>query len=181
MARPLCIRRGFMKRIISLLLAVMLILSVAAMAGCNKGSKKADTGSSSNASSSSNALSAASLPEGAVPNATTAEGKATGYYKLDKDEKGRVVRNYTYDSLGKLQGSIGYEYDDNGFVSKEIHYDTEGKITSQIALEHNESGFETKRTTMDAQGKVKSTVVTTYNEDGTTTHTRYDANGKEIK
>ncbi len=165
-----------MKRIISLLLAVMLILSVAAMTGCNKKTeKKADTDTVSSA------LSAASVPEGAVPIATTAEGKATGYTKFDKDEKDRVVRNYTYDSLGKLQGSIGYEYDDNGFVSKEIHYDAQGQVTSQIVLEHNENGFETKRTTMDAQGKVQSSVVTTYHEDGTTTRTKFDANGKEIK
>ena len=156
-----------MKRIISLLLAVMLILSVAMMTGCKKSEKKAE--------------SAASVPEGATPIATTAEGNATGYTKFDKDEKDRVVRNYTYDSLGKLQGSIGYEYDDKDNVAKEIHYNTDGTINTQIVYERNEKGFETKRTEMDANGKVKFSVVTTFNEDGTSSRTKYDADGKEIK
>ena len=165
-----------MKRIISLLLAVMLILSVAAMTGCNKkAEKKADTGAASST------LSAASVPEGAAPIATTAEGKATGYTKVDKDEKDRVVRNYTYDSLGKLQGSIGYEYDGNDFVAKEIHYKADGTVSAQIVFERDEKGFETKRTEMDAQGNVQFSVVTTYNEDGTSTRTKYDAQGQEIK
>ena len=170
-----------MKRIISLLLAIMLILSVAAMVGCNKGSKKTDTGSVSKPSSASSAQSAASVPEGAVPIATTPDGKATGYTKIDKDENGKVTRDYTYDSLGKLQGSVGYEYDDKGNVAKEIHYNADGTVAGQIAFERNEDGLEIRRITMDAQGNVKSSVVTSYNEDGSSTRTKYDAEGKEIR
>ena len=133
-----------MKRIISLMLAIMLILSVAAMVGCNNG-KKADTGSASKPSSASSAQSAASVPEGAAPIATTPDGNATGYTKIEKDEKGNVTRNYTYDSLGKLQGSVGYEYDDKGYVAKEIHYNADGIVSAQIAFERNEKGLETQR------------------------------------
>ena len=163
-----------MKKIIALLLALTLVLSVAVMAGCAKKDKKGSGGDTS-------ATTGAVVPEGADPIATTAEGKATGYTKLEKDEKGRVTRDYTYDSLGELQGSIGYEYDDHDFVIKEIRYNTEGAITSQVVLERNENGMETKRTEMDAQGKVTSVVVTEYDENGNTTRTNYDANGNVIQ
>ena len=165
-----------MKRIISILLAVMLILSVAAMTGCNKKSeKKNDTNTASNA------LSAAKVPEGAEPIATTAEGNATGYHKFDKDEKGRVVRFYTYDSLGTLQVSIGYEYGENDVVTKELHYNADGTLSTQTTFERDKDGKETKRTVTDPKGNVIYTIVTETGEDGELVRTKYDANGKKIK
>ena len=66
-------------------------------------------------------------------------------------------------------------------MAKEIHYNADGTVAGQIAFERNEDGLEIRRITMDAQGNVKSSVVTSYNEDGSSTRTKYDAEGKEIR
>lgn len=169
-----------MKRLISLFLIMMMAIGVLSLTACKKTDNTAVETSSGSAEKVSETENANQVPEGAVPIATTAEGNATGYTKLDKDEDDRVTRDYTYDSLGKLQGSIGYEYDDNGYVVKEIRYDADGNVSSQVLLERDENGFETKRTETDAQGSVKKVIVTEYNEDGSTTRTRYDADGNVI-
>ena len=116
-----------------------------------------------------------------VPADADFTGSATGYTKFDKDDQDRVTRSYTYDSLGKLQGSVGYEYGENDNIVKEIHYDAGDNITAQIEYERDEKGFETKRTEKDAQGNVKYVIVTEYNEDGSSKRTKYDANGNVME
>lgn len=164
-----------MKRIIALLMILMLAVGAVSLTACKKAdTKKADQSASA-------VDNAASIPEDLTPIGTNKDGNPTGYSKVDKDESGRVVRNYTYDSLGKLQGSVEYEYDENDFIVKEIRYNADGKTTSQVAFERNEEGLETKRTESDAQGNVTMVIVTEYNEDGSSTRTKYDANGNVIE
>lgn len=163
-----------MKQLISLLLILMLAVGVLTLTACkNTETKTADQPVSA-------VETVRVIPDDLTPIGTNEDGSATGYTKLDKDEKGRVTRDYTYDSLGELKGSIGYEYDDNDYVVKEIRYDVEGNITSQVAFERDEDGLETKRTDMDAQGNVKTIIVTEYYEDGSTERTKYDADGNVI-
>lgn len=166
-----------MKRLTSVLLIMILALGVISLTAC----KKAENTSAEKPASAAETVSATPVPEGAVPIATTAEGNATGYTKLEKDEDGHVTRDYTYDALGKLQGSVGYEYDENGFSVKEIRYGADGSVASQVLIERNEDGFETQRTETDADGNVRMYVVTEYNEDGSTTRTKYDADWNVIE
>lgn len=163
-----------MKRLISLLMILMLAVGVISLTACKNTETKTDEQPATTVET------VRVIPEDLTPIGTNEDGSATGYTKLDKDEKGRVTRDYTYDSLGELKGSIGYEYDDNDFVVKEIRYDVDGNITSEVLFERNEDGLETQRTEMDAQGNVKTITVTEYYEDGTTERTKYDAEGNVI-
>lgn len=169
-----------MKRLTSLLLILIMAISVVSLTACKKSDTPAEKPASA-AETVSATEAEIQVPEGAVPIATTAEGNATGYTKLDKDEDGHVTRDYTYDALGKLQGSVGYEYDENGFSVKEIRYGSDGSVAAQVLIERNEDGFETQRTEMDADGNVKMYVVTEYSEDGATFRTKYDADWNVIE
>lgn len=143
-----------MKRLIAMLLCLMLALTAVSLTACN------------NAKSTSPTESAASVPEGLTPNSLNAQGNPTGFYKVDKDDKGRVTRNYSYDAQGALTGSIGYEYDNNDNVIKEIYYTDKGEIDYQTAFEKNAEGLVTKRTDMDAQGNPTAITVTEYRDEG---------------
>ena len=161
-----------MKRIISLLLVLLFVLSAAVLTGCKKDETKETEAPT---------VSASSIPEDLTPIGQNSDGSVTGYSKYEKDDEGRVTRDYTYDALGDLQGSIGHEYDENGFVVKDIRYNADGEITSQVEYERNEDGLETRRTEMDAQGNVTSIITTEYGDDGETYRTKYDADWNVIE
>ncbi|MBQ3264541.1 MAG: hypothetical protein IJH07_02060 [Ruminococcus sp.] len=158
-----------MKHIIALLLVLLLMFSAIALTGCKKDeSTEAPTAASS-------------IPDDLTPIGQNGDGSVTGYSKFEKNEEGQITRDYTYDSLGNLQGSIGHEYDENGFIIKDIRYNAQGDITSQVQYERNEDGLETKRTELDAQGNITFVIVTELGDDGNTYRTKYDADGNVIE
>ena len=94
-----------MKRIVSLLIALLMFVSVMSLVACNNDKKEE--------SKDGDAKTSSSVPEDLIPYATAADGSAVGYDKYEYDDQKRVTRHYTYDANGKLTGSLGYEYDDN--------------------------------------------------------------------
>ena len=149
-----------MKRMIALLLCGMLAVSAISLTACKKSSE------SGTAEGGATEVVVASVPDDLVPFSVNADGSATSYYKNDVDDDGRVIRNYTYDSLGQLVSSIGYEYDENGNVSKDIMYNADGEITGQTLYEKTADDLVTKRTDLNSKGEVTSVTTTEYTDFG---------------
>ncbi len=161
-----------MKRILSIALAALVVLSALALSACQKQGDTAET----------TIFDTVSIPEDLTPYSVNADGRPTSYYKNEYDGENRLTRNYTYDALGRLTGSTGYEYDANGYESRDIMYDAEGAVTSQIVYERNEKGDETKRTELDASGAVVSVIEYQYNGNGDLTEiNELDGSGNSIK
>ncbi len=167
-------RRIIMKRIISLLLILLTAVFVLSLTGCGNDDKSGDP-----AQSKTSVTSSVSIPDDLTPYGTNADGNPTGYFKNEYDSSKRLTRNYTYDSLGRLQGSTGYEYDENGNEKRNIMYDANGEVLSQELFERTADGTITKDTKIDKSGTVVSVIEYTYTSFGRPlTIARYDGSGK---
>lgn len=149
-----------MKRIPALLLTGLLAVSVCFLTACQKNE---DGGVSAAGETTAAAV---SVPDDLTPYSVNADGSATSYLKTDLDDDGRVIRSYTYDSLGQLCGSTGFEYDENGNVVKEIMYNEEDAITAQTLYEKTPEDLVTKRTDLNSKGEVTAVSVYEYTDAG---------------
>lgn len=108
---------------------------------------------------------AASAQTGEVKTKTTYEIDSKGKKILDakeeRDERGRVVKEYEYDEYGDLKKYYVYEY--KGKKETAVYeYSPSGKLKEKAVYEYNEAGKKVAKVYYDAAGKVEKKKVYEY-------------------
>ncbi|MCQ2960152.1 MAG: hypothetical protein MJ198_08205 [Bacteroidales bacterium] len=98
-----------------------------------------------------------SAQNGEVKTKTTYEidskGKKVIDSKEERDERGRVIKEYEYDDYGDLKKYYVYEYKGKK-ISAEYEYSATGKLKEKAVYEYNEAGKRTAKLYYDATGKL---------------------------
>lgn len=107
----------------------------------------------------------ASAQMGEVKTKTTYEIDSKGKKILDakeeRDDRGRVVKEYEYDEYGDLKKYYVYEY--KGKKETAVYeYSPSGKLKEKAVYEYNEAGKKTAKLYYDAAGKLEKKKVYEY-------------------
>ena len=101
---------------------------------------------------------------GLAANAQTGEVKTKTVYEVDakgkkildskeeRDDRGRVVKEYTYDDYGDMKKYTVYEYKGKKVVA-EYEYTPAGKLKEKAVYEYNDAGKRTAKLYYDSTGK----------------------------
>lgn len=81
------------------------------------------------------------------------KGKKILDSKEERDDRGRVVKEYEYDEYGDLKKYYVYEYKGKKVVA-EYEYSASGKLKEKAVNVYNEAGRRTERLYYDATGKL---------------------------
>lgn len=81
------------------------------------------------------------------------KGKKLLDSKEERDDRGRVVKEYEYDDYGDLKKYYVYEYKGKK-VTVEYEYSPSGKLKEKAVNEYNEAGKRVAKVYYDAAGKV---------------------------
>ena len=100
---------------------------------------------------------AVSAQTGEVKTKTTyvvdSKGKKVIDSKEERDDRGRVVKEYEYDDYGDLKKYYVYEYKGKK-IATELEYSASGKLKEKAVYEYNEAGKRTAKVYYDPAGKV---------------------------
>ncbi len=81
------------------------------------------------------------------------KGKKVLDSKEERDDRGRVVKEYSYDEYGELKKYYTYEYKGKKVVA-EYEYSASGKLKEKAVYQYNESGKRIAKLYYDASGKL---------------------------
>ena len=81
-----------------------------------------------------------------------AKGKKILDSKEERDDRGRVVKEYTYDDYGDMKKYTVFEYKGKKVVA-EYEYTPAGKLKEKAVYEYNDAGKRTAKLYYDATGK----------------------------
>ena len=81
-----------------------------------------------------------------------AKGKKILDSKEERDDRGRVVKEYSYDDYGDMKKYTVFEYKGKKVVA-EYEYTPAGKLKEKAVYEYNDAGKRTAKLYYDATGK----------------------------
>jgi hypothetical protein len=100
-------------------------------------------------------------------------GELKSASKFEYNDKGKIVKESSYDKDGKLNNISKFEYNDKGQVAKRSSYDIDGKLKSVIKSEYNDKGKVIKQSSYDSDGEPTIVVTYKYNDNGNMTTMSY--------
>lgn len=80
------------------------------------------------------------------------KGKKILDSKEERDDHGRVIKDYEYDEYGDLKKYHVYEYKGKKVIA-EYEYSPSGKLKEKAVVQYNEAGKRTAKVYYDATGK----------------------------
>lgn len=81
------------------------------------------------------------------------KGKKIIDEKEERDDRGRVIKEYNYDEYGDLKKYTVFEYKGKK-VTAEYEYSATGKLKEKAVYEYNEAGRKIAKLIYDASGKL---------------------------